>query len=62
MFNNISTSPVIVHGAAQAAAALEKVATMPLPITREDDWSLTRALEALREMVDSNQNNQVAAQ
>ncbi|MEW5891082.1 MAG: hypothetical protein ACOZCP_19330 [Pseudomonadota bacterium] len=54
MFNNTSTSPVIVKGAAEAAAQLEKVAASSLPITREDDWSLTRALDALHELIESN--------
>lgn len=55
MFNNQTSAPRIVRGVEEAAAELEKLAALPLMITREDDWSLTRAICALREIVESNQ-------
>lgn len=58
MFNNQATARRIVRGAEEAAAALEKLAALPLSITREDDWSLTRAICALREIVESHQPQQ----
>ena len=52
MLRHISTSPQHIKAAEEAAAILERTLgkTKKYPITREDDWSLTRALAALKEV------------
>jgi len=52
--NNQATAPRYVRGAERALADLEPLRALSLPITREDDWALMRALAALREIVESN--------
>ncbi len=52
--NNQATAPRYIRGVAQALADLERLTDLALPITREDDWALARAMAALREMVESN--------
>lgn len=54
MRNNQATAPRYVDGAAQALNSLEKLTDLSLPITRDDDWALTRAIHSLREIVEAN--------
>lgn len=51
---NHTTSPIILKRVAQLAVEMDALIQSPLPITREDDWALTRASAALRDMLDAD--------
>lgn len=52
MFKSYATASKHVEAAESAAQIIERSLQKckKYPITREDDWSMTRALEALREV------------
>ena len=53
MLRHIATSHKHITAAEEAAAILERTLgkTKKYPLTREDDWSMTRALAALKEVL-----------
>jgi len=54
MITNPATAPRYIQSVAHALIDLERLNALALPITREDDWALTRAIQSLREIVGSN--------
>lgn len=48
------TSPELVSRIASLIEQIEALAAQPFEITRDDDWSISQALDNLRTVVDNN--------